>query len=141
MATTRGCEAEIFITLNGVRLPFNNLRNFGISASSSSESTAVLGNNCVNKGASSSKELTGSSEYCYDCDDPAHVEIKCGETYPVEWYPKGEDFVSPNTGITPQWIGEIEFSSSDVSSNADDAIMNIPMDFSIISVTNTNLPL
>lgn len=141
MATTRGCEAEVFIIINGTRFPFNNLRNFGISASSQSESTAVLGNGCVNKGASSSKELTGTSEYCYDCDDPAHVDIRCGDPYDVEWYPKGENFVSPTTQIRPEWIGNITFSTSDVSSNADDAIMQIPMGFTINNVASTNLPL
>lgn len=140
MATTKGCEAEVFITVPSGRFPFTNLRNFGFSGSTSVESVAVLGNNCVNKSSTTSKELSGNAEYCWDCDDPGHIEIKCGESYPVEYYPKGENFVAAN-GSTPQWIGDITFSSSDFSSNADDAILQIPMQFTVDTVTNTNLPI
>ena len=141
MATSRPCEAEVYVDIlgDGTFVLFPNLLNFGVTASASTESTPVLGNNCINKASTSSKELTGSAEYCWDCEEPSHIAIRCDGTYDFEYYPKGQGFVSPNGNPTPLFKGEMTLSGAEFTSTASENIQNIPIDFGVSRVDSSNI--
>lgn len=141
MATSRPCEAEVLIDINGdgTFVLFPNFTDFGISASSDTESTPVLGNGCINKASTSSKELTGSAEYCWDCEDPMHIAITCDGVYDIEYYPKGAGYVSPNGNPNSLFKGEITLSGAEFRSTASESIQNIPIDFTVSRVDSSNI--
>jgi len=139
MATTKPCESEVYLEIEGAFILFPNLLNFDLNAATTSESIPVLGNNCINKAATSSKELTGSAEYCWDCEDPTHLALVCDGVYNFQYWPKGADYVSPNGNPTPLFEGELTLSGGDFGSTASENTINVPLTFSISRVDSSNI--
>lgn len=139
MATTRPCESEVYIMVNGAPVLYINLTEFTITAAAENESIPVLGNNCVDKGATSSKELTGSMNYCWDCENDAHLQMDCAGRYEFMYYPKGMNYVSPNGNAVPLFHGFMQLSGGDFGSTASESAIQVPVNFSISEVVSSNL--
>lgn len=139
MAVTKPCEAEVFFKVDGVFVLFPNLTEFKLSASAETESIPVLGNNCVDKAATSSKELTGTANYCWDCEDPAHLAMRCDGIYEFQYFPKGSSYVSPGGNPTPLFEGEITLAGGEFGSTASETATQVPLNFSVSRVDSSNL--
>lgn len=139
MAVTKPCEAEVYLRVNGVFILFPNLTEFKLVAAAENDSIPVLGNNCVDKAATSSKELTGSANYCWDCEDDSHNQMDCAGIYDFQYFPKGADYTSPSGKPTPLFEGEMTLSGGEFGSTASENAVQIPLNFSISRVDSSNI--